>query len=131
MHAHTHAQLPFSKSVLNMFVSLSSPTLDMCKNILAAELPPPATSHMLPSWPARAPGFLGENQMTGVEIPCFFTWHFICQNLWLFCPLDMHLSSSPPSRGLGFLRFVHCMPSLMPRDALLWVTTHVQASLGL
>lgn len=60
MRAHTHSQFPFSKSVLNMFVALSSPILDMCKNILAAELPPQPASHMLPSWPARAPGFLGE-----------------------------------------------------------------------
>lgn len=59
---HTHTA-SFSKSVLNMFVSLSSPTLHMCKNIFAAGLLPQPASHMLPSWPARAPGFLGENQM--------------------------------------------------------------------
>lgn len=64
-HSYTrsHTQLPSSKSVLNMFVSLSSPTLHMCKNILVTEVLPQTVFHMHPFWPSRSRNFLGGNKM--------------------------------------------------------------------
>jgi len=59
--AHTHTQLPLSESVLNMFVSLSSPPPHVCKYSLAAAvlpLPAPPRASSL----ARACGFSGGNK---------------------------------------------------------------------
>lgn len=82
MYTHTHTPLPsVRKSLLNRFLSLSSPTLHMCKKTFAAEVLLLQNSHMYPK-ACQPPWLHGRKQYAVIEILHVSTWQLICQNLW-------------------------------------------------
>lgn len=96
----------------------------MCKNILAARVPPQPSSGLLPSWPARACGFWGGNQMIkGRNSMLLHLPLHLPKPLVMLFPPDMHIFSFSSSRPLGYLYFAHHSSCSTPHRALLCVTT--------
>ena len=96
----------------------------MCKNMLAAQVPPQPSSRMLPSWPARACGFWGGNQMVkGRNSMLLHVALHLPKPLVMRFPLDPHIFSFSSSRWLGYLHFAHHLSCSTPHHALLCVTT--------
>lgn len=93
----------------------------MCKNTLAAQVPPQPSSGLLPSWPARACGFWGGNQMIkGRNSMLLHLPLHLPEPLGVLPPTCM--SSFSSSRPLGYLYSAHRLSCSTPHHALLCAT---------
>ncbi|XP_024593740.1 uncharacterized protein LOC112394958 [Neophocaena asiaeorientalis asiaeorientalis] len=94
----------------------------MCKNMLAAQVPPQPSSGLLPSWPARACGFWGGNQMIkGRNSMLLHLALHLPKPLVALFPLDVRIFSFSSSRRLGYLYLAHHLSCSTSHHALLCV----------
>lgn len=118
--AHTYTRL-HSANLLNMFVSLTSPTPHVCKYISVAVEPPPPASHVLAFWPGPVASW-EEIKWSRVEIPCSSPGTLSAKPLVTFPPWRVS-HPHPPLPVVRLLVFCPHLSSLAPHNALLWVTS--------